>query len=91
MVGVQSNEFPRALDLGPQVRAFGIPVIVGGSHVSGWRCCDLARAARDNHGALTICLHAGGKPASVSAGFCSGGIKGGGGCSVDSLNQKSSS
>jgi hypothetical protein len=34
MVGVQSNEFPRALDLGPQVRAFGIPVIVGGSHVS---------------------------------------------------------
>jgi hypothetical protein len=35
MVGVQSNEFPRALDLGPQVRAFGIPVIVGGSHVSG--------------------------------------------------------
>jgi hypothetical protein len=35
MVGVQSNEFPRALDLGPQVRAFGIPVVVGGSHVSG--------------------------------------------------------
>jgi hypothetical protein len=32
MVGVQSNEFPRALDLGPQVRAFGIPVIVRGSH-----------------------------------------------------------
>jgi hypothetical protein len=45
----------------------------------------------DNHGALTICLHAGGKPASVSAGFGLGGIKGGGGCSVDSLNQKSSS
>jgi len=41
----------------------------------------------DNHGALTICLHAGGKPASVSAGF---GL-GGGGCSVDSWNQKSSS
>jgi hypothetical protein len=41
----------------------------------------------DNHGALTIRLHAGGKPASVSAGF---GL-GGGGCSVDSLNQKSSS
>jgi len=41
----------------------------------------------DDHGALTICLHAGGKPASVSAGF---GL-GGGGCSVDSLNQKSSS
>jgi hypothetical protein len=50
-----------------------------------------AASARDNHGALTICLHAGGKPASVSAGFASGGIKGDGGCSVDSLNQKSSS
>jgi hypothetical protein len=45
------------------------------------------KLASDNHGALTICLHAGGKPASVSGGF---GL-GGGGCSVDSLNQKSSS
>jgi len=36
-------------------------------------------------GALTICLHAGGNPASVSAGF---GLSG---CGVDSLNQKSSS
>ena len=50
LVGVQSNEFPSALDLGRQVRAFGLPVvvrvevnsdieilakIVGGSHVSG--------------------------------------------------------
>jgi len=41
----------------------------------------------DNHGALTICLHAGGNPASVKTGF---GLLGGG-CSVDSLNQKSSS
>jgi len=41
----------------------------------------------DNHGALTICLHAEGSPASVKAGF---GLRGGG-CSVDSLNQKSSS
>ena len=49
------------------------------------------RNSCDNHAALTICLHAGGKPASVSAGFGLGGIKGGGGCSVDSLNQKSSS
>ena len=41
----------------------------------------------DNHGALTICLHAGGNPASVKTGLglrCRG-------CSVDSLNQKSSS
>jgi hypothetical protein len=35
---------------------------------------------------LTICLHSGGKPASVSAGFRFGGV---GGCSVESLNQKS--
>jgi hypothetical protein len=50
-----------------------------------------ATSASDNHGALTICLHAGDKPASVSTGFGLGGIKGGGGRSVDSLNQKSSS
>ena len=42
----------------------------------------------DNHGALTICLHSGGKPASVSAGFGLGGVAG---CNVESLNQKSSS
>jgi hypothetical protein len=35
LVGVQSNQFPRALDLGRQFRAFGIPVVVGGFHVSG--------------------------------------------------------
>src|SRR5262245_61826994 len=43
--------------------------------------------ASNNHGALTICLHAGGKPASVSGGL---GL-GGGGCNGDSWNQKSSS
>src|SRR2546421_975386 len=42
---------------------------------------------KDNHGALAICLHAGGNPASVKTGF---GLLGGG-CSVDSLNQKLSS
>jgi pyruvate-formate lyase-activating enzyme len=35
LVGVQSNQFPRALDLGRQFRAFGIPVVIGGFHVSG--------------------------------------------------------
>jgi hypothetical protein len=35
LVGVQSNQFPRALDLGRQFRALGIPVVVGGFHVSG--------------------------------------------------------
>jgi hypothetical protein len=35
LVGVQSNQYPRALDLGRQFRAAGIPVVMGGFHVSG--------------------------------------------------------
>jgi radical SAM superfamily enzyme YgiQ (UPF0313 family) len=35
LVGVQSNQFPRALDLGRQFRAAGLPVVMGGFHVSG--------------------------------------------------------
>src|ERR1700722_10265584 len=35
MVGVQSNQFPRALDIARPLRAAGIPVVVGGFHVSG--------------------------------------------------------
>jgi pyruvate-formate lyase-activating enzyme len=35
LVGVQSNQFPRAVDLGRQFRAAGIPVVIGGFHVSG--------------------------------------------------------
>jgi pyruvate-formate lyase-activating enzyme len=35
LVGVQSNQFPRALDLGRQFRAAGLPVAIGGFHVSG--------------------------------------------------------
>ncbi|MGE0749846.1 MAG: radical SAM protein [Variibacter sp.] len=35
LVGVQSNQFPRALDIGRQFRAHGLPVVVGGFHVSG--------------------------------------------------------
>jgi radical SAM superfamily enzyme YgiQ (UPF0313 family) len=35
LVGVQSNQFPRALDIGRQFRAAGVPVVVGGFHVSG--------------------------------------------------------
>ena len=30
LVGVQSNQFPRALDLGRQFRALGVPVVMGG-------------------------------------------------------------
>ena len=35
LVGVQSNEFPRALDLSRAFRAQGVQVMVGGFHVSG--------------------------------------------------------
>jgi hypothetical protein len=35
LIGVQSNQFPRALDLGRQFRALGLPVVIGGFHVSG--------------------------------------------------------
>ena len=35
LVGVQSNQFPRALDLARPLRAVGIPVVIGGFHVSG--------------------------------------------------------
>jgi radical SAM superfamily enzyme YgiQ (UPF0313 family) len=35
MVGVQSNQFPRAMDIMRPLRAAGIPVCIGGFHVSG--------------------------------------------------------
>ena len=35
LVGVQSNQFPRALDLGRRFRAANLPVVIGGFHVSG--------------------------------------------------------
>src|SRR5205823_663527 len=35
LVGVQSNQFPRAIDLAAQFRAAGVHVAVGGFHVSG--------------------------------------------------------
>ncbi len=35
LVGVQSNQYPRALDLGRAFRALGVPVVIGGFHVSG--------------------------------------------------------
>jgi len=34
-VGVQSNEFPRTLDLARRFRADGVQVMIGGFHVSG--------------------------------------------------------
>ena len=35
LVGVQSNQFPRALDLARAFRAAGVQVAIGGFHVSG--------------------------------------------------------
>src|SRR5688572_5895719 len=35
MAGVQSNQFPRAVDLAREFRAAGIDVVIGGFHVSG--------------------------------------------------------
>ena len=35
LIGVQSNQYPRALDLGHQFRVLGVPVVMSGFHVSG--------------------------------------------------------
>ena len=35
LIGVQSNQFPRAFDLARKFRAAGVPVVIGGFHVSG--------------------------------------------------------
>ena len=35
LIGVQSNEFPRALDIARPFRAAGVQVMIGGFHVSG--------------------------------------------------------
>ena len=35
LIGVQSNQYPRAVDLARPFRAAGIPVCIGGFHVSG--------------------------------------------------------
>ncbi len=35
LIGVQSNQFPRAMDIARPLRAAGVPVAMGGFHVSG--------------------------------------------------------
>ena len=35
LAGVQTNQYPRAVDLAREFRAAGLPVIIGGFHVSG--------------------------------------------------------
>lgn len=60
LVGVQTNQFPRAVDIARQLRAAGIQVAIGGFHVSGCLAMlpelppDLREAQE-----LGICLFAG--------------------------------
>jgi radical SAM superfamily enzyme YgiQ (UPF0313 family) len=35
LIGVQSNQYPRALDIARPLREAGVPVVIGGFHVSG--------------------------------------------------------
>lgn len=35
LVGVQSNQFPRALDIARELRRYDVQVVIGGFHVSG--------------------------------------------------------
>ena len=35
LIGVQTNQYPRALDIARPFRAAGVPVVIGGFHVSG--------------------------------------------------------
>ncbi len=42
LVGVQSNQFPRAMDIARPLRAAGVPVCIGGFHVSG--CLSMLKA-----------------------------------------------
>jgi len=60
LVGVQSNQIPRALDIARPLRAAGVPVAIGGFHVSG--CLAMigdAQADLQAARALGITLYAG--------------------------------
>ena len=67
LVGVQSNQFHHALDLAREFRAAGLPVVIGGFHVSG--CLSMLKeiAARDpgsaRHGLLAVRRRGRGGPA----------------------------
>jgi hypothetical protein len=53
LVGVQSNQFPRAVDLAQPFLAAGLPVCIGGFHSSGsTRCC--ATPMQGNSSPFTI-------------------------------------
>jgi radical SAM superfamily enzyme YgiQ (UPF0313 family) len=60
LVGVQSNQFPRALDIARPLRARGIQVCVGGFHVSGVvAMLDGADPDLDRAKAMGVSLYAG--------------------------------
>src|SRR5436305_4313244 len=71
LVGVQSNQFPRAMDLAARFREAGIQVTVGGFHVSGCLAMlpelppDLVAARR--LGAILFAAEADGRVTRVSA------------------------
>jgi hypothetical protein len=44
IIGVQSNEFPRAVDIARPLREAGVQVVIGGFHVSG--CLAMLRRSR---------------------------------------------
>jgi len=60
LVGVQTNQFPRALDIARQLRAAGIQVAIGGFHVSGCLAMlpEMPPELREAQ-ALGVCLFAG--------------------------------
>ena len=60
LVGVQTNQYPRAMDLAREFRAAGLPVCIGGFHVSG--CISMLKAMPpelEEALALGISLYAG--------------------------------
>lgn len=60
LVGVQSNQYPRALDIAKPFRALGIAVIMGGFHVSGClSMLDGSAVGLDECRSLGICMFAG--------------------------------
>lgn len=60
LTGVQSNQFPRALDIARPLRACGIAVVVGGFHVSGvLSMLSGVDADLDQARTMGVCLFAG--------------------------------
>src|ERR1700747_3058545 len=55
LVGVQSNQYPRSLHIAKSLRDAGIPVIIGGFHVSGMLAM-FDKIGPDLQGALDIVI-----------------------------------